>query len=94
MTVIRKGDPTPYEEDPQDEGIPIGKILGVLAGAAGILLVPMFCTMGHTRGATRSAKIEWQRRQALIQQAIAEESSQVGVVEAAGDDATDVMKVQ
>jgi hypothetical protein len=44
--------------------------LGVVAVAIGGMIIPTIASTGHTAGATRSAKIQWEHRQQEIRQAI------------------------
>jgi len=48
---------------------------GVTLVAAGGLFAPVFLGGGHTAGATRSAKIEWENRQQQVEQALLEEQA-------------------
>lgn len=80
MAVVQPGDPSPYEEG-GSEGSGLGIFGAVVIGIAGVLFVPVLCGLRPTHGATRSARIEWQQRQALIEQAVME---QEGAHDAAG----------
>jgi hypothetical protein len=50
-------------------------IAGVILVTAGGMLVPLSVATSSTQGATRSAHIEWQRRQAEIRRALDEEQA-------------------
>jgi hypothetical protein len=52
--------------------------VGIALVAIGGLMVPMFATMTHTCGATRSAKVQWQQRQQEIRQAIEKDHAERG----------------
>jgi len=85
MTVVGKDDPTPYDEEPSGDGVTVGKVVGLMAGTAAVVLVPLMCLSRPTRGATQSSRIEWERRQALIREAAAENpTASAGAAEAAG----------
>jgi len=86
MTVVGKDDPTPYDEEASGDRISAGKVVGLMAGAAAVVLVPLMCMSYPTHGATRSSRIEWERRQALIREAAADEASEwADAAEAAGE---------
>ena len=85
MTVVGRDDPTPYEEETSGDGVTVGKVVGLMAGAAAVVLVPLMCMSYPTHGATRSSRIEWERRQALIRAAAADEAAEwADAAEAAG----------
>ena len=68
---------TPYEEDEEVKLPSFGKRVArcaiVVASTVGILTVPVLCMMTPTMGATRSARLQWQQRQKIIAQVMAEE---------------------
>ena len=85
MTVVGKDDPTAYEEEPSGDSVTVGKVVGLMAGKAAIVLVPLMCLSHPTHGATQSSRIEWERRQAIIRQAAADDMAEsAGAAEAAG----------
>jgi hypothetical protein len=49
--------------------------LGVCAVALGGLMFPTFTSVGHTCGATRSAKLQWQARDSQIEEALRKDSA-------------------
>ena len=72
---VEAADPggAPRPVAPSDPMLKLIAALGVGTVALGGLLVPAFLTTGQTCGATRSAKIEWERRQLQIEQVIRED---------------------
>ena len=65
------GGPEPeLETEKTKRRIVAASVIGVTLG--GFLLVPAMCPLGHTHGATRSARIVWQERQAEIARAVAD----------------------
>ena len=76
-TLAPAGPPVPVTPSKAEQARPAGPmtcLLTVIAGS-GALLTMCAMTESRTAGATRSAQIEWQQRQAQIEQAIAEEKA-------------------
>ena len=69
------GPPVPVVESQPKSQRPAGPMTGLLTviAGSGALLSMCALTTTQTCGATRSAQIEWERRQAEIERAIAEE---------------------
>ena len=65
------GPPKPVAKD--DDVLRSLSVAGVVLVAAGGLLLPMMASTGSCQGATRSAKVQWQQRQAEIRRAISED---------------------
>jgi hypothetical protein len=70
--------------DPAGPPRPVGKVedplrglsvAGVVLVAAGGLLLPMMASTGATQGATRSAKIHWEQREAEVRRAMTEDQA-------------------
>jgi len=67
------GPPQPVKtDDPVLRGI---ANVGVVLVAAGGVLLPVFGSVGHTAGATRSTKLQWEYRQQQIERTIQREQT-------------------
>jgi len=62
--------------DPTETALQALGFVGVSLVALGCLVVPLSARVHPTMGATRSARLEWQRRQAQIEQALAQQEAQ------------------
>ena len=75
MPVVDRSDPRTYPE-PMDEGWGALNLLSILALAVGaVVFVPLACPLTTTRGATRSARLQWEERRNAAEQAIAQENA-------------------
>ncbi len=59
----------------------VGMLAGVVIFLAGTVLVGSCMVMTPTMGSTRSARLEWQRRQLEIEEVVGSEGSEHSVVE-------------
>lgn len=69
------GPPIPNPEN--ESALPIlgGAIIWAIAIAGGIFVLPVLSSRSGTRGATRSAHVKWETRQAEIQKTIRTEQA-------------------
>ena len=67
------GDPTPVESV-QEWSILNQIVTFIAAPAIGVALVAYLCTPARARGASVSAKLKWQERQAEVDRAVAAQS--------------------
>lgn len=78
LLAAQMGDPSGSPEAVEAKDPVLGLIsgIGITLVVAGGLLIPMIGTTGHTCGATRSAKVQWEQRQHEVDQAWAVHESQ------------------
>ncbi len=74
MPVVTRSDPYGSPE-PVREGAGVLSTLAVVV--AGILFVMVACPMTSTSGATRSARLQWEERERLIDTAVQEQDTPV-----------------
>ncbi len=67
------GPPKPVEKE--DDVLRALAVVGVVLVAGGGLLLPLTASTGATSGATRSAKIQWEQREAEVRQAMAQDDA-------------------
>jgi hypothetical protein len=81
------------EPEPRREATPwiSPGVLGWLAVAGGATFLAISATSQRTMGATRSMKLEWQQRQAVIEQAVRAEAAEADQVTEPADDASGSM---
>ena len=73
MPLVDRSDPRTWPE-PMDEGWGALNLVGILVVAVGAaLLIPLACPPTTTRGATRSARLQWEERQSAIDEAVVQQ---------------------
>ncbi len=68
----QNGSPKPVKKVPPW----LDRLATVVVVVGGLVVVPVLCVRSGAFGATRSARLQWERRQTLIQEALLDQTAQ------------------